>query len=226
MKKGIVFLLLLLLLSACGSTVNPDDPSTDGGTAVPSSPSTNPTEPSPSGNSGTKQPTDPIAAATSEEAAATILLALKQSDMTTLNAYIHPEKGLLFSPYAHIDTSSAKVFQASGLPPFTDSTVYNWGAYDGSGEPISLTFKQYYEKFVYDKDFLASESVGADEIKGEGNMLVNIKEIFPGSFVMDYYFSGFDEQDAGMDWESLILVLEELNGAWYLSAIVHSQWTI
>jgi hypothetical protein len=207
MQKGIAFLLLMLLLSACSSTANS-------------------AEPSPSGVSGTNQPTAPIAAATPEEAAAAILLALKQSDMTTLNAYIHPDKGLLFSPYAHIDTSSAKVFQADGLPPFTDSTVYNWGAYDGSGEPISLTFKQYFEKFVYDKDFLASESVGADEIKGEGNTLVNIKEVFPGSFVMDYYFSGFDEQYAGMDWESLILVLEELNGAWYLSAIVHSQWTI
>src|SRR4030095_7545132 len=167
-----------------------------------------------------------IKATTPQDAAAAVILALKEADMTKLAAYIHPDKGLLFSPYAHIDTATAKVFPAAGLPALTDTTVYQWGSFDGSGEPIALTFKQYYDKFVYDKDFIASETVGTDQIKGTGNTIVNIKDVFPNSYVMVYYFSGFDPQYDGMDWESLVLVLEESNGAWYVSAIVHSQWTI
>lgn len=134
--------------------------------------------------------------------------------------------GLLFSPYAHIDSASAQVFQAANLPDLADPTVYTWGAYDGSGEPIALTLQQYYDKFVYDQDFIQPEAIGVDVIKGTGNMIVNIDDVFPNSFIMDYHFSGFDAQYSGMDWESLILVLEEFNGAWYVSAIVHSQWTI
>jgi hypothetical protein len=213
LKKMMAFIMVIMLLAACGTNANHAD------TASPS-PHTDPTD------KMTDNPSEPTVPATAEDAASAVILALKEADMTALKSYIHPVKGLLFSPYAHIDTATANVFPAADLPDMTDSTVYNWGSYDGSGEPISLTFQQYYDKFVYDKDFLHSEAVGIDEIKGVGNTLVNIKEVYPSSFIMDYYFSGFDEQYEGMDWESLILVLEKTNGAWYVSAIVHSQWTI
>lgn len=239
MKKWITILALVLLLSACtnanqknsnpgekGTNTNQgQNQSTDNAEPTPTpTPTPEPTaENEPNNDNGNDEP---VEAATPNDAAAAVILALKEDDLATLSNYIHPVKGLLFSPYAHIDTATAKVFPAASLPAFTDPTVYNWGSYDGSGDPIDLTFQQYYDKFVYDKDFLEAETVGVDEIKGLGNTIVNIEDVFPNSFVMDYYFSGFDPQYGGMDWESLILVLEELNGAWYVSAIVHSQWTI
>ncbi|MEV5030458.1 hypothetical protein [Paenibacillus sp. LPE1-1-1.1] len=234
MKKTIaaITLMLLLTLTACSSNANKADNhngESPVNTETPQNQNPETPKPSPTGQAtDSNNNTDddgPNEAATPDDAAANVMLALKESDMTTLKAYIHPDKGLLFSPYAHIDTASAKVFPAEGFPALTDTTVYHFGSYDGSGEPIDLTFQQYYDKFVYDKDFLEAETVGNDEIKGTGNMKVNIKEVFPDSYVMDYHFSGFDAQYEGMDWESLILVLEELDGAWYVSAIVHSQWT-
>ncbi|MGO4371820.1 hypothetical protein AB4Z21_13695 [Paenibacillus sp. MCAF20] len=168
----------------------------------------------------------PTTYATTHEAADAVVQALKDKDLTMLASLVHPVKGLLFSPYAHIDQASALTFQADALPALTDATIHTWGAYDGSGEPIALTFAQYYDKFVYDKPFIEAETVGEDEIIGHGNTLVNIKDVFPDSYTVDYHFSGFDAQYEGMDWESLILVLEQYEGAWYVSAIVHSQWTI
>lgn len=232
MNKIMMVLTLILLLSGCNAANN-----NVGNTPDNSSPSTNvgqgnqpdPTEPAPEEtdtSNNVEEEEEPAAATTEQEAAEAVILALKEADMTALAAYIHPDKGLLFSPYAHIDTASAKVFPAAGLPALTDPTVYTWGSHDGTGDPIELTFQQYFDKFVYDKDFIEPETIGVNEIKGEGNTLVNIKDVFPNSYVMDYYFSGFDAQYNGMDWESLILVLEELDGAWYVSAIVHSQWTI
>ncbi|MCA0756758.1 hypothetical protein KP806_17005 [Paenibacillus sp. N4] len=225
-KTTIPALALALLLSACGGGTNgpataTDSPSPSASPAETQPPQTSEPSPSPS-----PTPETPAKASTAQEAAAAVILALKEKDLDTLAAYIHPGKGLLFSPYGHIDTATAKVFPADGLPALTDSTVYNWGAYDGTGDPIELTFKEYYDKFVYGKDFINAEEVGDNEIKGHGNTIVNIEEVFPGSRVMDYYFSGFDKQYEGMDWQSLILVLEESEGAWYVSAIVHNQWTI
>ncbi|MGO4548556.1 hypothetical protein AB4Z29_27585 [Paenibacillus sp. 2TAB23] len=210
--KKLIITCVLLLLTAC---------QTNADQTVQNSPT-----PSPKASTAAKPSDDDSQkAASPKEAAAAIISSLKEKKLDRLAAYIHPDKGLLFSPYAHIDTASAQVFPAAELPDLTDPTVYHFGDYDGSGEPMDLTFKQYYDKFVYDKDFLHAEKVGADQIIGTGNMMVNIKEIFPGSYVMDYHFSGFDPQYEGMDWESLILVLEESNGFWYVSAIVHSQWT-
>ncbi|MFF2093692.1 hypothetical protein [Paenibacillus sp. NPDC058174] len=171
-------------------------------------------------------PTPELQPATAKQTAEAIITALKNKDHQALVSYIHPDKGVLFSPYAHIDTASAKVFNADELPQLDDSTVYYWGDYDGSGEAISLTYGRYYDKFVYDQDFAAAETVNIDTIVGKGNSLINIEEVFPGSTTVEYHFSGFDPQYEGMDWESLILVLELDGSDWHLSAIVHSSWTI
>ncbi|ACS99745.1 hypothetical protein [Paenibacillus sp. JDR-2] len=165
-------------------------------------------------------------ATTAEEAAKAIINALKQQDLENLSSYIHPGKGLLFSPYGHIEKDTALTFTAGELPDWDDPKLYKWGRYDGSGEPISLAFRDYFKRFVYDQNFAEAEKVGHNEILSQGNTLVNIGEIYPDSTYFDYYFSGFDPKLSGMDWESLILVLEQHNGAWYVCAIVHSQWTI
>lgn len=231
-NKMMIVITLILLLSGCDSAVtNNGNSSGTGNTNTNTNTNTGQNQnadaplPTPA-ETDTSTDDKPTAAATEQEAADAVILALKNEDLTTLADYIHPVKGLLFSPYAHIDTATAKVFPAASLPALTDPTVYNWGFYDGSGEPIDLTFQQYYDKFVYDQDFMNPETIGVDVIKGLGNTIVNIEDVFPNSYVMDYHFSGFDAQYDGMDWESLILVLEELNGAWYVSAVLHSQWTI
>jgi hypothetical protein len=163
---------------------------------------------------------------TPKDAAAAVTAALMDKDLEALNAYVHPESGILFSPYAHIDSESAVQFQAGQLPAMDDATVYTWGAYDGSGEPIELTFKQYYDRFVYDHDYSNAQEIGWDSILGSGTTIPNMKEIYPDGYIVDYHFKGFDEQYEGMDWASLILVLQEHEGSWYVSAIAHSGWTI
>lgn len=163
---------------------------------------------------------------TQQDAAAAVITALKDKDLKVLSSLIHPESGLRFSPYAHIDSESAVHFQAGKLPALDDPTVYTWGAYDGSGEPIELTFGQYYDRFVYDHDYANAQEIGSDAILGSGTTTPNMKEVYPDSYMVDYHFKGFDEQYEGMDWASLILVLQGHEGNWYVSAIVHSGWTI
>jgi hypothetical protein len=154
------------------------------------------------------------------------VLALKDRDMQALAALAHPIAGLRFTPYAHVQPSDL-VFPAHQLPDlFDDPAVHHWGFFDGSGEPMDLTFAQYYERFVYDQDYAQAEEVGFNQRLGTGNSIDNSQEFYPGAFVVEYYFSGFDPQYAGMDWRSLRLVFQQHQGAWYLVGIIHDEWTI
>jgi len=158
---------------------------------------------------------------------AEVLAAIKAKDMETLAQAVHPDKGVRFSPYAYVNTETNLVFtsdQIRKLP--SDEKVYVWGSYDGSGEPIELSFADYYNKFVYDKDFLHAEEIGYNKILGKGNSLINISEVYPEAKFVEYHFPGFEPKYEGMDWKSLRLVFEKKASVWYLVGIIHDQWTI
>lgn len=161
-----------------------------------------------------------------EESAEAVIISLANRDLESLAGFVHPTIGLRFSPYGFIRDDS-QVFSPGTLPGLFDSeVVYLWGYYDGSGEPIELTFSAYYKEFVYSADFANAESVAINERLGQGNSINNIQDFFPSSSFVEYHFSGFDAQYEGMDWQSLRLVFIQEDGVWYLAAIVHDEWTI
>ena len=148
-------------------------------------------------------------------------------DMENLSNYVHPTKGLRFSPYDFIDAKSYVVFTKEEVAKLNENTkVYTWGNYDGTGEPIKLSFNDYYEKFIYDVNFANPHMIGSNTIIGKGNTISNIEEVYPDGNFIEFYFSGIDPKYEGMDWRSLKLVFEQENGVWYLVGIIHSQWTI
>jgi hypothetical protein len=146
--------------------------------------------------------------------------------MVSLSNYVHPVNGVRFSPYAFVKDTD-QVFPADKVSSLmADSKVYTWGTYDGSGEPIKLTFLDYYAKFVYDVDFTNAPQMALNHRLGVGNSIDNSSEFYPDAMIVEYYFPGFDLQYAGMDWRSLRLVFTEYNNIWYLAGIIHDQWTI
>jgi uncharacterized protein YraI len=165
--------------------------------------------------------------------AAGIIMALKDRNLETLSRLVHPDKGVRFSPYTYVRVEPGSpegadlVFSSAHIANFfTDRTIYNWGRFDGSGEPINLIFERYFARFIYDADFARPHAVGYDEVIGRGNTINNTAEVYPNAITIEYHFEGFDPTLAGFDWRSLRLVLEEKEGAWYLVGIVHDEWTI
>jgi len=153
--------------------------------------------------------------------------AIKDKDALKLSNLVHPDKGVRFSPYSHVDLEKNIVFspaQASAF--FQDKKAYLWGVYDGSGEPINLTPSEYYNKFIYDADFSSAPEIGYNRIIGTGNIINNVFESYPNAIIVEYHFSGFDPQYEGMDWKSLELAFEKKDATWYLVGIIHGQWTI
>lgn len=154
-----------------------------------------------------------------------VIQALKSQDFKSLSSYVHPGEGVRFSPYAYIQETN-QVFTSEQIANIlADSKVYTWGAYAGSGEPINLSFPDYYSKFIYDEDFINATQVALNHSLSTGNSIDNSAEFYPGSMFVEYYFPGFDPQYGGMDWRSLRLVFSESTNTWYLVGIIHDEWT-
>lgn len=158
--------------------------------------------------------------------AVTIIQSIEAKDFTAVAQFAHPSKGVRFSPYTYVRDTDI-VFQKDELAQATtDPTVYTWGGFDGSGEPIDMTFADYYERFIYDAPFAWPHTIGFNQFIGWSNTLNNIEEYYPESQFIEYYFPGFDEELGGLDWRGLRLIFEEESGEWYLVGIVHTEWTI
>ena len=92
---------------------------------------------------------------------------IKNKDMDALSAYVHPSKGLSFTPYVHINSTFDQTFtpqQVADLP--ADTTEYDWGYYYGTPveTQILLDFNDYYDEFIYDEDFLGANIIGVNAV--------------------------------------------------------------
>ncbi|TFB15102.1 hypothetical protein E3U55_12685 [Filobacillus milosensis] len=194
----------------------------DGGFDASSEDSTNTNEDSSSDNADTPELSDEEII---KQQADEVINHIAQKNTEDLSKMVHEEKGLLFSPYVNI-SEQAQVFNLEQVDNFlNDSKTYTWGTQDGSGKPIELTPADYFEEYIYDRDYKNADEVLYDENKTRGTMKNNINEVFPNSKVVEYYIEPSEE--GGMDWNSLNLVFQENSeGEWKLVAIVHDQWTI
>jgi hypothetical protein len=164
--------------------------------------------------------------------AAEIVLALQERDWGTVARAVHPDKGVRFSPYTFVRAGPGafedqdRVFSADELEGLAaDPTVYHWGTFDGTGDPIEMTFAEYADRFIYDADF-CSAAVGYDETLGRGNTINNVAEVYPQAVTVEYHVEGSDPELVGLDWRSLRLVFEQVGDTWYLVGVVHDEWTI
>jgi hypothetical protein len=151
---------------------------------------------------------------------------LKTKDWNRLAGVSHPVDGVKFSPYAYLDENVIKLSTEQIKNLNAEERVYIWGVYDGSGEPIELSFSDYYLRFIYDKDFINAPDVGINRVVRTGNTFNNIDEVFGAdtAFVEFHYPGAGPSED--FSWASLRLVFKKYQNTWYLVGIVHDRWTI
>jgi len=155
-----------------------------------------------------------------------IVKLLKDGQYSQLVPHIDPNSCLRFSPYQYLNNDNRIICPMEIENYIKSEEIINWGQYDGTGKPIDLTFNEYHQQFVYDRDYQKPAVVGFNCEVSSGNSINNIQEIYPDGMMIEYYFPGFDPQYGGMDWRSLRLVFVPVNDHWYLAAIIHGEWTI
>lgn len=155
-----------------------------------------------------------------------VIHALRDQDFSTLAKLSHA-KGVTFSPYAFVDRDNNVTLTTERLSKgFKNEQVYKWGSFDGSGKPIVMNFKDYYQRFVYSENFAKAPFIGFNESMSYGNTMNNASKEYPEAVIIEYHFDGFNPEYAGMDWQSLRLVFQLEEGSWRLSGIIHDEWTI
>lgn len=216
MRKLLIFMSLIILVTGCASTDSSHSSASDSAQH---------------GMSDGLQQEEaaeqtPLYGMKPEELALEIVHLLKDRDMLRLAAYVHPTKGLRVTPYGYINTAKDIVISAVELQTaMEDEEPKIWGSYDGSGEPIQLTFADYFDQFIYNRDYAEAEEIGYNRIIGQGNSINNVKDVYPNGYMVEFHDPGSEEFD-GMDWSSLRIVLEVYEGQWVCTALIHDQWTI
>lgn len=151
---------------------------------------------------------------------------IQKQNWSALAACVHPDRGVTFTPYSTVEPDNL-TFTASQIKNLAqDQTVYTWGFEDGRGEPIQMTILQYFQRYVYDKDYTLASEIGVDRIMTGGNALENLSDAYPGCRFVDFSFPSADPVNDGMDWSSLKLVFQPEQEHWYLVGVVHGEWTI
>ncbi|MDD3896692.1 MAG: hypothetical protein PHU04_02490 [Candidatus Peribacteraceae bacterium] len=210
MKRVIVLTACLLLLSACSTNVQKES-------AVQPDLHSSATEDTPENETSRAV----------KETAQNILATLKSQNWQGFASYVHPENGVRFTPYTYVKIDSDEVLSPSDFTQaLSDEAMRNWGVRDGTGEPLILTFGNYYARYIWNYDYTQAPVQTWNEPSARGNILDNARDVYPDAQIVEYHFPGFDPQYEGMDWSSLRLVLEKFNSEWRLVGLIHDEWTI
>ncbi len=165
--------------------------------------------------------------ATVRETADDVVAAFQARDGARLAAFVHPVKGVRFSPSAYVDLDEDRVFPRDRIAGFwTDTTTYPWGYADGSGNPIELTPSAYAERYILDRDFSRASSVNIDADRAAGTTRNNAGEVYPAATRVEYYIEPSGGIGGGHDWAALRLVFEDVDGSWRLVGVIRDEWSI
>lgn len=152
--------------------------------------------------------------------------AMKDQNYALLGTLVHPQKGVTFTPFSTVRPETDVTLSASQISQLASSkTIYVWGEQSGSGSLIEMTARDYFDRYVFDRDYTQSPRIGVDEILIGGNALENLTEAYPGCRFVDFTYPSRGHGGDNMNWTSLKLVFEPGAFQWYLTAIVHGQWT-
>ncbi len=151
---------------------------------------------------------------------------LHDQDYQAFASAFHPTRKCAFTPYTLVDSSSIKLDSTKFVEYLNSNEKLHWGDYDGSGEPIQLTLKAYLNQFVYGVDFKSkTDTIHINSNLEFSNTLNNYHEYYPEAEFVEYVFKGTPEFE-GMDWQSIIFYVEQVNKTYKLVAVAHNQWTI
>jgi hypothetical protein len=145
-----------------------------------------------------------------------VVRALDARDFAALGRLVDEREGLSFAPYL-CERGQARIAQPEVAGLLDDKRKRHWGAYDGSGLPIVLSFRSYFKAFVYDHRYAAH----APELMRARDLRCPPES--PRRVVRFYLRSPPTNE---LHWGALYLVFTPTAGGWRLVEIIHDEWTI
>jgi hypothetical protein len=168
-------------------------------------------------------PLDPEAARQAAQGVvAEVLEALANRDFQKLASFIGND-GLIMSPYVFLDDEDVRLSRADVERCAIDPQVRLWGYKDGSGDPVEMTCRRYFDEFVWNADYRKADEVLYNEPRQRGNEINNNHAFVPDSIVVELHIRP-QSTDAPMNWKSLRLIFSDQGLS--LIAVTRDVWTI
>ena len=163
---------------------------------------------------------------TFEGLAPQILPLLQNQNFSALAPFIHPELGVRISPYGYVNVDNDQVFTREQVAGFaSNQELYHWGVQAGSGMAINLTVAEYWPEYVTSQNPAQEWGYVLDPSRKASNTIDNFADVYPDGHYVEYLQPG-TEAYGYLDWQSLRLGFQQSgDGAYYLSAIIHDEWT-
>lgn len=158
-----------------------------------------------------------------------VVRALQRNDTKTLARFVHPTRGVRFSPYVAVEPKNDRVFRASQIRYLAQHPrVWHWGTYDGSGDEINLTWNEF-RQILVPHAYLPLSAGGAREdfnrLSQNGNVPNNLLDFYPHAIFTRYYWAGQNPDYGGLDWRALFFAWRPIGKNWYLVGVANDQWT-
>ena len=149
--------------------------------------------------------------------------AVAAQDGSALTQLIHPERGLRI--HRHWWNPELR-FAGSDIPAlFSSSDDLEWGIADGTGDPIIGSFSEVILPLLQEH-FVTTEAFACDEILQGGTAgIVQLPDGYQQQNFYSFHFPGTDEF-SGWDWGSWVIGVEQWEGNYYISYLVHFEWEI
>jgi hypothetical protein len=153
-----------------------------------------------------------------------VFYSLRDNQTYTLSQFVHPQRGIRFSPYVFLETKAGRVWSRSEIARAKQNRQsYNWGQRDGLEENIQLTWDGFRREFLVPRDF-SRGTLTIQATRSRGNTINNLKQVYPDAVLAEFYLPG-SRKYGGMDWNGLWLVWRPVKSRWYLAALVSDRWT-
>ncbi len=154
-----------------------------------------------------------------------IMIAIKEKNYEALANFVHPTEGVRFSATSIIDVKNDKVLTKDLILELSKSKKkFKWGVDEGIGDPINLSINNYFDQFVYDVDFIKLAKKELNKVTNSVEPTRTIKNVYPKSQFVEYYYAGDGKKYDGLDWKALTLIFKNENNNAYLIGISHRQW--
>jgi hypothetical protein len=153
-----------------------------------------------------------------------VLLAIKNLDMRKLSGFVHPQKGVRFSSYAWVDRKDKWLSKPQVRNLLKNDRRSVWLEADEAGTAMRMTAREYFTRYIYEKDYLKASRVSYNTQHKRSNTIPNVLDFYPRAIVVEYYEPSLDPNERG--WDTLWLVFEQSGNEWYLVGVVKDSPTI
>lgn len=154
-----------------------------------------------------------------------VLKTVKEKNFEAFVEFVHPTEGVRFSVSAVINVKTDKLLYKEQILDLNKSKKKTkWGIHEAIGDPINLNISDYFSQYFYDVDYLKSAKKELNKTTPNPSSPSNIKEIYPNSNFVEFYYAGDGDKNSGLDWKNLTLIFKNEGEKAYLIGVVHSEW--